>query len=279
LVAADGDQPAVVTKRELRDVVRDAIVEAFYAAHDGYSIDWMLANPALQDAFHEACRNAGLIGGPADWNRELLRLRKAGSFPKLGEFKKMHFADEQLDEYDFAAEIAWRFADDKFRSRSLDDIFCDPQTAAFFDRAAKRYAPGYEPSQYRWAALRLRKASRELVREVKQYHFVFSTRDFGRFQSWNRLNASRLAGQSGIYLLRGEGKQPLYVGQTLDLAKRLRSHADCAAIADGVTHVSVIAGDDLPGEEYRAALKEDLVRRYQPRWNVNPVGLETATPR
>ena len=35
----------------------------------------------------------------------------------------------------------------------------------------------------------------------------------------------------------------------------------------------MIAGDDLPGEEYRAAFKEDLVRRHQPRWNVNLVGL------
>jgi hypothetical protein len=40
-----------------------------------------------------------------------------------------------------------------------------------------------------------------------------------------------------------------------------------------VTQVSILAGDDLPGEEYQAAFKEDLVRRYQPRWNVNLVGL------
>ncbi len=38
----------------LRDMIRDAIVDAFYAAHDGYSIDWLLANPQLQAAFHEA---------------------------------------------------------------------------------------------------------------------------------------------------------------------------------------------------------------------------------
>jgi hypothetical protein len=34
-----------------------------------------------------------------------------------------------------------------------------------------------------------------------------------------------------------------------------------------------MAGNELPGEEYRAAFKEDLVRRHQPLWNVNLVGL------
>ena len=108
---------------------------------------------------------------------------------------------------------------------------------------------------------------------MKQYHFVFAKRDFGRFQAWDRFDPARLAGQPGIYLLRGEDKEPLYVGRTLDLGRRLAQHAECPAIADCVAHVSVIAGRDLPGEEYRDAFKEDLVRRYQPRWNVNLVGL------
>ena len=109
-------------KRELRELVRDAIVDAFFAAHDGYSIDWLLANPQLQDVFHEECREAGLIGGPVDWNRELLRFRKTGGFPKRGKIKKVHVADEELDAYDFAAEIAWRLANDKFHGPSLDEI-------------------------------------------------------------------------------------------------------------------------------------------------------------
>jgi hypothetical protein len=37
--------------------------------------------------------------------------------------------------------------------------------------------------------------------------------------------------------------------------------------------MSLITGDDLPGLEYRGAFKEDLVRRYQPRWNMYLVGL------
>ena len=220
-------------KRELRELVRDAIVEAFFAAHDGYSIDWLLANPQLQAVFHEECREAGLIGGPVDWNRELLRIRKTGGFPKRGKIKKVHVSDDELDAYDFAAEIAWRLTNDKFHGPSLDEILCDPEKAAYFDRMAKRFAPGFEPANYRWAALRLRKASRDLVDEVKQYHFVFAKRDFARFQTWNRFKPTRLDGQPGIYLLRGENKEPLYVGQTRDLGRRLAQHLECPAICRG----------------------------------------------
>src|SRR5262249_54953153 len=92
-------------KRELRDVVRDAIVDSFYAVNNGASIDWLLADPMMQNAFHGTCRNSGLIGGPFDWNRELLRFRKTGEFPKRGQIKKVHIADEELDSYNFAAEI------------------------------------------------------------------------------------------------------------------------------------------------------------------------------
>jgi site-specific DNA-methyltransferase (adenine-specific) len=260
-------------RTKLRELVRQAIADSFYAAHEGYSIDWLLAEPRLQAAFHDACRDAGLLGSAANWNRELLRLRKSGHFPKRGSVKKIHFSDEALDTFSFAAEMAWRKTSDRFGGPSLDEILCDPAKAAHFDRAAKRFACGFEPAQYRWAALRLRKASRDLVNDVKQFHFVFANRDFDRFQKWRGFKPKRLAGQGGIYLLRGQNKMPLYVGQALNLGRRLAQHADCPAVSEEVAQVSVIAAADLPGEEYRAAFKEDLVRRYKSRWNVNLVGL------
>ena len=269
-------ESAASTKRTLRELVREVIVDAFYTAHDGYSIDWLLADPPLQTVFHHECREAGLMGGAADWNRELLRLRKTGGFPKRGLVKKVHVSDDELDAYEFAAEAAWRQASDKFGHPSLDEIFCDPEKAATFDRAAKRFAPGFEPVQYRWAALRLRKASRELVDDVKQYHFVFAKRDFGRFHTWDHFRPARFVGQAGVYLLRGHDKEPLLVGRTLDLGRRLEQHAYCRAIGDLIAHVSILTGDDLPSDEYCAAFREELVRRHQPKWNVNLVGLAKA---
>lgn len=269
--SAANDPPTEI-KRELRDLVREVIADAFYAANEGHSIDWLLVDPALQSAFHAACLENGLIGGPADWNRELLRLRKTGEFPKRGQVKKSQVADEDLDRYEFAAEIAWRLTRDKFAGASLDEILCDPAKAMFFDRAAKRFAPGFEPTQYRWAALRLRKASCGLVNDMKQFHFVFAKRDFQRFGSWERFRPAKFDGQPGIYSLMGDGKMPLYIGRTLDLGGRLAHHAACRAINDVVERVSILLGDDLPGSEYQAAFKEDLVRRHQPGWNLNLVG-------
>jgi site-specific DNA-methyltransferase (adenine-specific) len=270
---AISSMPNRTEKRDLRELVRDAIVDAFYRAHEGYSIDSLLSNPRLQAAYHETCRDAGLIGGPADWNRELLRLRKTGRFPKRGDIKKTSCSEMELDGYNFAAEIAWRLTIDKFGAPALDEILCDPDKTAYFDRTAKRFAPGFEPAQYRWAALRLRKASRDLVNDVRLYHFVFAKRDFTRFQRSSAFHRSTLNAQPGIYLLRDWDQEPLYIGLTQDLGCRLGKHSACRAMIDVVAHISIISGSDLPGAVYRRAFKEDLVRRYKPKWNVNLVGL------
>ena len=42
----------------------------------------------------------------------------------------------------------------------------------------------------------MRKASRELVNEAKQYHFVFAKRDFARFHPISKSLAKRFAGQA-----------------------------------------------------------------------------------
>jgi site-specific DNA-methyltransferase (adenine-specific) len=265
------------SKRDVRTVIRDALVDAFYVSHHGYSIDGMLVQPDLQNDFHTACREAGLIGGPTEWNRELMRLRKTGGFPKRGPIKKIQVSDDELETYSFAAEIAWRLTSDKFDDAALDEIFCDPEKATFFDRTAKRFAPGFTPSQYRWSALRLRKASRDLVDEARRYQFMFAKRDFARFQLWNRIKLSRYAGQPGVYLLRDAAKNPLYIGCALDLGRRLTQHVECRMIDDLAPQMAVITGEDLPGEDYREIFKEDLVRRYSPKWNVNLVGLRTSS--
>ena len=237
---------------------------AFYAAHDGYSIDWLLANPQLQAAFHDACRETGLIGGPADWNRELLRFRKTGEFPKRGQIKKVHVADDELDAYSFAAEIAWRLTSDKFDGPSLDEIFCDPAKAAYFDRAAKRFAPGFEPAQYRWAALRLRKASRELVNEVKQYHFVFAKRDFTRFQPGTDSNRRALPANPASTCSAAPTRKPLFIGRAPTSAAARQARRVPAQSPTKSRTSRSLTGDDLPGDEYQDAFKEDLVRRYAP---------------
>ncbi|HEX3600957.1 MAG TPA: site-specific DNA-methyltransferase, partial [Lacipirellulaceae bacterium] len=265
---------AKLAKRELREVINAAIINAFHSSSDGHSIDWLLSNAQLQASFHHECRESGLIGSHFDWNKTLLRLRKSGHFPKEGGIKRVHFSESEMDEFRFAAEIAWRSTREKFKNVSLDDILCDPVMADYFDRTAKRYSVNFNSAGCRWAALGLRKASKKLVDHVKQYQFIFQTRKFpSRGIDWHRLKVDRYSGQPGMYMLRDEGKQPLFVDNTIDLGARLSWHAGCKGLLSVVRDVIVLPPDDLPGEMYENSFKVDLVRRYDPTLNVNLCGL------
>ncbi|MEX2168612.1 MAG: DNA methyltransferase [Pirellulales bacterium] len=262
-----------IAKPQLREVLRQAIIEAFFAAHDGYSIDWLLANPDLQTAFHIACREAGLIGRPLDWNRELLRLRKSTKFPKRGKPKRVKLSSEQMEPYAFAAEIAWRLTSDRFGDVSLDEIICDEDKSQVFDRTAYRFAPGYNPVDYRWAALHLRKASCDLVTEMNKYQYVYRTREFQRTLLLDRCDLERYIGRPGIYSLLTVDKTHLFVDQSRDLGKRLLQHLSCNTLRKSIRYLSFIFPGDLPSEDYQGGLKLALVRRHQPQFNFPLAGL------
>lgn len=265
---------------KLRDLQQQALVEAFLASHEGFSVDWLLCEPELQAAFHRECQRAGLLGRPGDWNRELLKLRKAGRLARRedqqhGWLKKVEFSAEQRGAFLFAGEIAWAEMMRKYPEWSLDALLCSPAKAKEFDRIAARYVKGRSPAELRWAALWLRKARHNQAAEAKRFHYVLSTRDFERNQPWGRFRADKYDGQPGLYLLRDKAKAPLYIGETHDLGGRLAAHADAAAPGKNVSQVSVILSSDLPSDEYREPLWADLVRRHQPRLNVPALALES----
>jgi DNA modification methylase len=253
---------------DLRSVLRGAIVDAFYETHQSFSIDWLLSNPKLQADFHAACRDAGLIGSPIDWNLQLLRLRKSGEFPKRGTIKKIHITKQEMDQYRFAAEIAWRLTSDKFTDASLDDIFCSPEMAQHFDKIAVRFAPGHATENYRWAALHLRKENKKVVKDMTKYQFIFRTREFGKALNWERCDYERYSGMPGIYSLLSDDKQHLFVDRTDDLGKRLVQHSSCAKFQKSVRSVALIYRNELPNIEYHEGLKVDLVRRHFPNFNL-----------
>ena len=78
----------------------------------------------------------------------------------------------------------------------------------------------------------------------------------------------RFAGAAGVYLLRDANKEPLYVGETTNLGRRLAAHAASRGLGRRVTQVALLTEDDLPSGEYRLPLWVDLVRRYTPAMNV-----------
>lgn len=253
---------------DFRELQQQLLGEAFLKAAKGRSVDRLLADPQLQESYHAKCRAAGLLGSPAIWNHELLRLRKSGNLPKQPLSKTQPVTAAQLDGYQFAAEIAWNLTTKKFGIDAIDEILCRPEYSGYFDRMAERYAPGFDVAEYRWAALDFRKSRHTLAAEAKAFDYVFATRDFGSFRKLTPRTAASLGHQAGVYLLTGARRAPLYVGETFNLGKRLATHATAPATKNKVTGYAVILENELPSGEYRAPLKVDLVGRYGPAWNL-----------
>jgi len=104
---------------------------------------------------------------------------------------------------------------------SLDDILCDPELAAEFDKLAATISPGFSPLQYRWAALNLRKAKRlrpEILARVAPPERVLSL----PVKEW-QLDAIPIAQGLYIFFTRSEC---LYVGEAESLRNRLGKHLD-----------------------------------------------------
>jgi DNA modification methylase len=264
----ENQMPAAPVKINLRKLQRTAIGKAFRQAAAGQSVDRLLASPKLQSEFHGACQAAGLLGDGEIWNHELVRLRKSGKLPKTPKAKHETVTAVELDRYQFAAEIAWQLTRCKFGVESIDEIFISPDYAAYFDRQAARYAPGFEAEDYRWAALDFRKSRHALAAEAKAYDYVFATRNFAAPRKLTVRTAEKHSGQAGVYLLTGKGRVPLYVGETLDLGARLTTHATSPGVKTKAIGFAVILESELPSSEYRAPLKVDLTARHEPEWNL-----------
>ena len=266
--AAKDEQPTIKpSAADFRDLQRTVIGEAYTTAAAGYSVDRLLADPKRQSTFHDACRQRGLLGGPTNWNHELLRLRKAGKLPKSESVKIGPVTAHDMDQYQFAAEIAWRLTSDKMQVDSIDEILSNLEFAEFFDQQAARFAPGVELADVRWAALDFRKSQHAIAAEAKEFHYVFANREFANPRKLSATAAERFAGEAGVYLLTGAKRVPLFVGETLDLSARLKTHTTASGSRRKAIGFAVIPDSELPSPDYRAAAKYALARRHQPEWN------------
>jgi DNA modification methylase len=133
-----------------------AVGEAFMTAHQGYSADRLIADPALNGPFLDSCKLLGIPGGPKDWNHLLLNLRKRGGLSAIDTSRRTIVKAASADDILYASELAWKsLAAEK--NCSLDDILCDPSIAAEFDGFCRRISPGFGSFEYRWGALAVRK--------------------------------------------------------------------------------------------------------------------------
>ena len=259
----------------LIDLSRKAIVDAFLNVHEGKSVDWLLCDPDLQHTFHANCAEAGLFGNTSDWNRELLKLRKAGQLPKF-RTERINIPGELIDRCAFAAEIAWRESERKYPGVALDKLFASPGKSLYFDRTAAKQLiissdqESIQPAIIRWAALRLRKSLHKFANEAKQFDYVLRKRDFARFRPLAKCRTKPLEHIAGLYLLRTDDKSALYLGETLDLGKRIHTHQESRGMSRHRLSISIITSEELPSDEYRQPLWTHLNRQYRPLWNIEP---------
>ncbi len=210
--------PAVI--RTEPDDVNRGVVEAFFAARDGCSVDRIIADPDMNASFTSTCGRLGLPGKSTDWNHRLMNLRKVGYFKGLPRSKVTTFPLEEaeFEKYKFACEIATQ----KFRVEGLllDHVLCDPQLAKQFDEYVRSMIPVPLTSlKIRWFALRLRKLAKKYYRSPAETleDYVQLPRDY--VMPFD-LTWANLPVEPGLYWLRGEGRR-LYVGETQNLRERL----------------------------------------------------------
>jgi site-specific DNA-methyltransferase (adenine-specific) len=259
--------PGKSSKVWLRSSFHRAIIEAFAAACDGWSSDRVIADPKLNERFCKECRRVGLLGSAVDWNRALMRLRKARKLKGLPKPRRTTFPEQQLDQYLFASEIAMRNRMDE-SGLSMDAILCDPEQARLFDEIARSFAPGFSSLHYRWAALTIRKRAHNCRKWSQGLDTKLERRRYGNFCRLRTFDLASLIGSAGVYLARRPANEYLYVGETYDLGKRFKQHLDAEAwgrIADDA-EIGVI---ELPGiqPKARCGLQSRHIGNYEPKLN------------
>jgi len=246
------------------------VVEAFRLTHDGYSADRLIADPALNQQFTAACDRLGLVGDARTWNSLLLRQRKAGKLLDIETAKQTTVPWQECDAYMFASEIALQCMLDQGRAESLDEILCDPALAEEFDRQATRLAPGHQPFEYRWAALRVRKAAKQ----ARSRGAVLNPpRRLGESTPLAAFDPDTAPTAPGLYLVSENRNRKLYVGETADLRRRLQLQFGAEPQRDFWSEIGeAVTVQVLPLENHSAgtlAWQSCLAKKFKRRPQLN----------
>ncbi len=221
LVDADRSEVDAANSRNQLEMTKRGIKEAYARSYSGYSPDRVVADPELNEHFANECQKLGLLGNARFWNSLLFRLRKAGRLIEFPTTKRTSMSWEECDEFLFASEIALE-AMLSGSAGSLDEILCDPILAKKFDELAGKFAPGFTPLRYRWAALKLRKQAKfarsrgSVLEAPPKLHTPITLDDLGPIEE--------LPDAPGIYLVTADNDRRLYVGETVSLRQRLRAN-------------------------------------------------------
>ena len=221
--AAGGSPPSAAGKTlKIRAEPADnqrGVIEAFFAARDGFSADRVIADPELNDGFLQVCRRLGLSGTPFDWNWQLLNLRKAGRFKGLPTPNRTRLTRQEIDDYSYACEIGLRGLAEA--GQSLDHVLCDPREAKKFDTYVRCMISGKAtPFIIRWVALYLRKRADGIKKKGQRLTTIEPLPR--EHQQVALMNFTKLPPEPGLYWLESRPDKKLYVGKTLDLRRRFQ---------------------------------------------------------
>jgi DNA modification methylase len=208
--------PSLAKPRNTKEDIERGILEAFLTVRDDFSADRVIADRNLNEEFVSLCNRLGVPGHPAEWNRKLLRLRKANRLAGLPRSRKTLVDETEMDRCDFACEIAIQEFSQK--GHSLDNLLCDPALADEFDQRV-RCIGGTSPSALciRWTALRIRKRAHRIRAICQSLESPIETPRTACLAC--ELDVQEVAMRPGLYWL-SDRKRKLYVGKTDNLQQR-----------------------------------------------------------
>ena len=191
-------------------------------SRNGRSVDFCVAEPEANLLFLQRCWVLGAAASPFELNWVLLNARKANRL-SLPRSSRVSIPKDRLDRFSFAADMAMRHLQDRIyleeqRDVSIDKVFCEPRLSQEFDRLAAGLAPGFQPFEYRWAVISLRKARRSQV----QSQAAPTLTDYGRVED---VRVSSLPATSGIYWITS-GRDSLFTGAASSLRVQVDSLVD-----------------------------------------------------
>ncbi len=255
--------------------IKPAVAKAFLDVHQGRSTDDVIVSDGLNQEFLRAASEILPGVGAAQFNWELLNLRKSG---KLGPVTSVRNTLRDQEEYIHAVEIAARFMEDRYEL-TIDRLICDPKILPEFDRLASDIAPGYDLYAYRKAALKLRKAGKLKPELVKR---IILSGDSVELVSASLLedDPERMPRLPGIYIF-ADNSGALYIGESAYLRQRILKHLDHSdrkslahyfwthGIKDvKVQWISFEKGSLGAATKQRRALEASLIDSRKPRFNV-----------
>jgi hypothetical protein len=195
------------------------LIQAFVETRDGWSSEYVVCDPDANRRFLDRVRQLAPNLSEGDANRMLWNARRSGKLSHLPKSRK-YSPDRNLLPFEFVCEWAYRHliadlcrttgADRKHTT--LERILCIPDWRAKFDELVTRIRPGFDPLDYRWVSMTVRKRSGEKQR-AKAASLFDETLPVAEAPR-------KLPDLPGVYLIRSAADDQLYTGWTPNLREQ-----------------------------------------------------------